>query len=92
MREGVYVSPDGVRAYRLKHPIVRQGWKQWADDGFPQLTRVLKEKYKFASRGTDHFVKISWDEAFDYMARVMKAIATRYSGDEGAKLLKEQAA
>ncbi|MCG3146905.1 MAG: Nitrate reductase [Verrucomicrobiae bacterium] len=76
--------------YRLKHPIVRAGWKQWADAGFPQLTRELKEKYKFASRGTDHFVKISWDEAFDYMARGMKAIATRYSGDEGAKLLKEQ--
>jgi nitrate reductase / nitrite oxidoreductase, alpha subunit len=76
--------------YRLKHPIVRQGWKQWADDGFPQLTRELKENYKFASRGTDHFVKLSWDEAFDYMARGMKAIATRYSGDEGVKLLKEQ--
>ena len=21
--------------YRLKHPIVRRGWKRWADDGFP---------------------------------------------------------
>ena len=41
--------------YRLKHPIVRRGWKRWADDGFPQLTQELKAKYKFDSRGTDTF-------------------------------------
>ncbi len=76
--------------YRLKHPIVRKGWKQWADAGFPELTRELKEKYKFASRGTDEFEKISWDEAFDYIARALVAIAKRYSGEAGAKLLKQQ--
>jgi nitrate reductase alpha subunit len=76
--------------YRLKHPIVRRGWKQWADDGFPVLTRELKEKYKFASRGTDHFMKIAWDEAFTYVAKGMEAIAKTYSGDEGAKRLAEQ--
>ncbi len=76
--------------YRLKHPIVRKGWRQWADAGFPELTRELKEKYKFASRGTDEFEKISWDEAFDYIARALVAIAKRYSGEAGAKLLREQ--
>ena len=25
-------------SYRLKYPMVRKGWKQWADDGFPYLT------------------------------------------------------
>ncbi|HJM84031.1 MAG TPA: hypothetical protein QGI69_02020, partial [Candidatus Marinimicrobia bacterium] len=25
-------------SYRLKYPLVRKGWKQWADDGFPYLT------------------------------------------------------
>ena len=24
--------------YRLRHPIVRKGWKAWADAGFPELT------------------------------------------------------
>jgi nitrate reductase alpha subunit len=76
--------------YRLKHPIVRRGWKEWADDGFPVLTRALKEKYKFASRGTDRFVKLSWDEAFTYVAKGLEAIARTYSGDDGAKRLAEQ--
>ncbi|HMP83894.1 MAG TPA: molybdopterin-dependent oxidoreductase, partial [Verrucomicrobiota bacterium] len=76
--------------YRLKHPIVRRGWKRWADDGFPQLTKELKAKYKFDSRGTDKFDRISWDEAFGYIARGTVAIAKRYSGEAGAKLLAEQ--
>ncbi|MEE9185801.1 MAG: nitrate oxidoreductase subunit alpha, partial [Candidatus Binatia bacterium] len=24
--------------YRLKYPMIRKGWKRWADDGFPSLT------------------------------------------------------
>lgn len=76
--------------YRLKHPIVRRGWKQWADDGFPTLTPELKAKYKFTSRGTDKFQRLSWDEALDYIARATKAIAARYSGEAGARLLTEQ--
>jgi nitrate reductase alpha subunit len=76
--------------YRLKHPIVRRGWKRWADDGFPYLTKELRAKYKFDSRGTDRFEKLSWDEAFNYVAQGLKAIASRYSGAEGAQLLAEQ--
>ena len=76
--------------FRLKHPIVRRGWKRWADDGFPYLTKELRTKYKFDSRGTDKFDKISWDAAFTYIAKGYKAIATRYSGAEGAKLLADQ--
>ncbi len=76
--------------YRLKHPIVRLGWKRWADDGFPLLTRELRARYKFDSRGTDRFVRVSWDEAFTYIARGLRAIAARYSGPEGARLLAEQ--
>jgi nitrate reductase alpha subunit len=76
--------------YRLKHPIVRRGWKRWADDGFPRLTTEVKAKYKFDSRGTDKFERLSWDDAFDYIARGTKAIAARYSGEAGAKLLEAQ--
>src|SRR5437867_8535283 len=76
--------------YRLKHPIVRRGWKRWADDGFPQLTPELKAKYKFDSRGTDTFERISWDDAFLYIAKGLRAVATRYSGEAGTRLLKEQ--
>ncbi|MCH7590617.1 twin-arginine translocation signal domain-containing protein, partial [PVC group bacterium] len=50
--------------YRLKHPIMRNGWRRWADDGFPQLTDENKRKYKFDSRGSDKLENISWDEAY----------------------------
>src|ERR1044071_3427485 len=76
--------------YRLKHPIVRRGWKRWADDGFPPLTAEVKAKYKFDTRGTDKFERISWDDAFAYIAKATKAIASRYSGEAGAQLLEAQ--
>jgi nitrate reductase alpha subunit len=76
--------------YRLKHPIVRKGWKRWADAGFPELTRENKAIYKFDSRGTDKFERLTWDQAFDYIGRGIVAIAKRYSGDGGAKLLAQQ--
>ena len=76
--------------HRLRGPLMRKGWQQWADDGFPELTADLKAKYKFDSRGTDELLPVSWDQAYDYIARGMIAIATRYSGDSGAELLRKQ--
>ncbi len=76
--------------YRLKHPIVRGGWKQWADDGFPELTAENKAKYKFDSRGTDTFEKISWDDIYTYIGKALIEISKRYSGEEGKKKLLEQ--
>ncbi|MCB1125883.1 MAG: molybdopterin-dependent oxidoreductase, partial [Verrucomicrobiae bacterium] len=77
--------------YRLKHPIVRQGWKDWADAGFPDLDADNnRTKYKFDSRGTDVHVRIAWDDAFRYIAKAYVAIAKRYSGDEGAQRLRAQ--
>src|SRR5574341_1816245 len=63
--------------YRLKHPIVRRGWKAWADAGFPELTPALRSKYLFDNRGQDEFVQISWPDAFDYIARGLVAVAKR---------------
>jgi nitrate reductase alpha subunit len=76
--------------YRLKHPIIRAGWKQWADDGFPELTPENKTKYKFDSRGTDTHVRIAWKDALRYIAKAYVAIARRYSGPEGAQRLRDQ--
>ncbi len=73
--------------YRLKGPMVRAGWKQWADDGFPGLTAEMRTKYKFDSRGTDTFVKMNWDDTFNYAARGLQAVAKRYSGEEGKQIL-----
>lgn len=76
--------------YRLKHPIVRRGWKEWADAGFPELTPENKKKFKFDSRGTDVHDRIDWDNAMKYIAKGYIAIAKRYSGEEGSKRLREQ--
>ncbi|MCA9404996.1 MAG: molybdopterin-dependent oxidoreductase [Candidatus Omnitrophica bacterium] len=76
--------------YRLKHPVVRRGWKQWADDGFPELTETNKTKYKFDSRGTDKLEKISWDDAYTYIGKSLISIAKRYSGEDGKQKLLAQ--
>ena len=73
--------------YRLRHPIVRKGWKAWADAGFPELTPELRDRYRFTSRGDDEFIQISWDDAFRNIARCLISIAERYSDEEGAKRL-----
>ncbi len=74
--------------HRLKGPIMRQGWKHWADDGFPYLDSANRDKYKFTSRGEDEMLSIDWGEAFDYLSRGMIAIAAHYSGPEGADRLR----
>ncbi|MFN3974462.1 MAG: molybdopterin-dependent oxidoreductase [Dehalococcoidia bacterium] len=75
--------------YRLKYPLMRKGWKQWADDGFPPLSDnpTLRTKYKFDSRGTDEFVRLTWDEVNTYLAKALLAIARTYSGEDGRRRL-----
>ncbi|MFQ5738344.1 MAG: molybdopterin-dependent oxidoreductase [Acidobacteriota bacterium] len=78
--------------YRLKGPVIRQGWKEWADDGFPSLSDhpELRRKYRFEDRGNDSFLRLSWDEASRYAAMGLMAVAKTYSGEEGkARLSKD---
>ena len=77
--------------YRLKGPVLRKGWKEWADAGFPSLSdqKQLRTKYKFNDRGNDSFVRVSWEEAYQYVAAALEAIARTYSGAEGAARLKK---
>ncbi len=72
-------------SYRLSGPVIRAGWKRWADDGFPPLSdnTELRDTYKFTTRGTDTFVRVGWEEAYRYHARAAVAIAKTYSGHEG---------
>jgi nitrate reductase alpha subunit len=76
--------------YRLRHPILRQGWRAWAEAGFPELTPELRARYKFDSRGDDVFVQATWEEAFRHVAGALEAIARRYSGERGARRLLDQ--
>jgi len=76
--------------YRLKYPMVRKGWKRWAEDGFPYLTPELRTRYKFDSRGSDTFMRIEWEESFSLIARGYIAIARHYSGPEAAQRLLDE--
>ena len=76
--------------YRLKGPLMRKGWKQWMDDGSPELTPQVKRKYKYDSRYLDDMLRVSWDTAFTYLAKAAIIVGKRYSGEAGARRLREQ--
>ncbi len=73
--------------YRLRGPVVRAGWKRWADDGFPSLSDnpSLRSEYLFDDRGGDEFVRLSWEEAARYTALGLIAVAGTYSGEDGRR-------
>src|SRR2546425_3028389 len=70
--------------------MLRKGWKAWVDDGCPELTPDVKSKYRFNSRGEDDMLRVSWDTIATYMAKAQIKIAERYSGEAGARGLREQ--
>jgi nitrate reductase alpha subunit len=76
--------------YRLRHPIVRKGWKAWVDAGCPELTTELKSRYLFDARGQDEFIQITWEDAFRSIAKTLKGISERYSGEAGQQRLLDQ--
>src|SRR2546426_1616719 len=71
-------------------PMLRKGWKAWVDDGCPELSPEVKAKYRFTSRGEDDMLRVSWDTMGTYIAKAQIKIAERYSGEAGARRLREQ--
>jgi nitrate reductase alpha subunit len=76
--------------YRLRHPIVRRGWRAWAEAGFPELTPEARHRFLFDRRGDDEFVQMTWEDAFRHIAGALHSIAKRYSGEEGKRRMLEQ--
>ena len=66
-----------------KDQMVRRGFKEWADAGFPRDEATGKPDPKYFQRGKDRWLRATWDEAYSYSARAMDNIARAYSGDEG---------
>ena len=77
--------------YRAKGPVLRKGWKEWADAGFPSLSDKpeLRTQFKFDDRGNDSFVRMSWEEVSGYVARGLEAVARTYSGEDGVARLRK---
>lgn len=75
---------------RVKSPMLRKGFKEWVDAGFPRDAKTGRPDPKYFQRGKDKWLKASWAEAFDYSARAMMDISRTYSGKKGAALLAAQ--
>lgn len=74
---------------RVKGPMVRRGFKQWVEQGFPRNDRGLPPAELFR-RGQDAFVRVDWEEGLELVARTLDHLARFYSGDDGVQRLAQQ--
>lgn len=76
---------------RVKGAYVREGFYRWYKDGFPRdpATGAPPRRY-FEGRGRERFIKISWEEAYDIVAKALLNIVETYSGEDGQKRLRLQ--
>jgi nitrate reductase alpha subunit len=83
----------GRRLYgdrRVKGALVRRGFKEWVERGFPRDPETGRAPADLMKRGWDSFVRVSHAEAHDLHARALENIARTYSGDQGRRYLLAQ--
>ncbi|MEO1995465.1 MAG: molybdopterin-dependent oxidoreductase [Planctomycetaceae bacterium] len=76
--------------FRVKYPMVRQGWKEWVEAGFPRDPETGKTDPKYFARGEDDWIRVSWDEINGMLARALVNIAATYSQPRAADWLLAQ--
>jgi len=74
---------------RVTGCLVRKGFKEWYEAGFPRGPDGLPLRRHFA-RGRDEWLRVGYDEAAAIAAAALKNIAETYSGEEGKRRLKAQ--
>lgn len=74
---------------RIKEPMLRKGFLEWVQKGFPRDSDGLPPAELFR-RGEDSYVAVSWDTAFEVAAKALFETAQRYTGKQGAELLERQ--
>lgn len=75
---------------RVKAPMVRRGFRDWVEAGFPRDPETGAPPERYFRRGKDAWLRISWTEAYHLAARAFENIARTYSGEEGRHLLAHQ--
>ncbi|GDX79309.1 hypothetical protein LBMAG42_11200 [Deltaproteobacteria bacterium] len=75
---------------RVRYPTVRKGWRQWVLDGFPRDAKTGTMDPKYLQRGKDAFMRVSWDEAYDLVAKGMANVSAQYNGEQGKTWLTAQ--
>jgi len=74
---------------RIKYPMVRKGFKDWADKGFPRDAEG-RPLANHSERGKDEWVRVTAREAARYVAKAAENTARTYSGKKGQDLLLKQ--
>jgi nitrate reductase / nitrite oxidoreductase, alpha subunit len=74
---------------RISQCMVRKGYKQWFEEGFPRDADGRPPEEYF-QRARDEWVRVSHDEAAAIVAAALKNIAETYTGEEGQRKLREQ--
>lgn len=74
---------------RVRHPMVRKGFKQWVDAGFPRDENGRPPKEMF-QRARDEWLRVTHEEAAAIVAAALVNITETYNGEAGQKLLHAQ--
>jgi nitrate reductase alpha subunit len=75
---------------RINGAMLRRGFKEWVDRGFPRDPQSGAAPADLMRRGWDSWVRVSHDEAYAYHAKALVNIAATYSGDAGRAFLAKQ--
>ncbi len=74
---------------RVRHPVVRAGFKRWVEAGFPR-GEDGRPPVEYFQRARDEWVRVTHEEAADFVAKALVNIATTYNGEAGQAKLKAQ--
>ncbi len=74
---------------RVRHCMVRAGFKRWHDLGFPRGPDGLPSR-EFFNRARDEWVRVTHEEATAIASAAVVDIARTYSGKEGQDKLRAQ--
>jgi nitrate reductase alpha subunit len=74
---------------RVRHPMVRAGFKRWVEAGFPRGTDG-RPPLEYFNRGRDEWLRVTHAEAAEIVAKALVDIATTYTGEAGAARLSAQ--
>ena len=74
---------------RLRHPMMRAGFRKWIEEGFPRGADGRPPE-RYFQRGRDEWVRVTHEEAASAVAAALENIARTYSGEEGRERLRAQ--
>ena len=74
---------------RIRHPVVRKGFKTWVEAGFPRGADGKPPPEHF-NRARDEWVRVTHEEAARIVAAALENIARTYSGEKGKERLLAQ--